>query len=153
MFDSAILARFTEPYERKDRIYFLMHGRTVVYVGRSSALDARLQAHRNSEKEFDAVRFMDASHCDAARLERALIRFFRPAYNGLHSTDHLTEEDKAILARNGISNELEEYSVGAPKVEAGENPQVVWAAHRISLAMQGHKPSHTDFLRFCLESA
>lgn len=76
-------------------IYFLFRDGIVVYIGKSDSLLQRIGTHQR-EKIFDTVRFMAVSSKIQANLETALIKAFRPEYNG-QKLGKLSIIDKAIL--------------------------------------------------------
>lgn len=79
-------------------VYLLLRGGEVVYVGQSVSLPTRIETHRATGKQFDAVRYFEvpddwkpAKEWKAVTLdtfERALIRFFKGELN----VDHMKRQ-------------------------------------------------------------
>jgi excinuclease UvrABC nuclease subunit len=66
-------------------LYFLLHRRTVVYIGITVNLPGRLSEHR-AEKTFTKVRSFIMQDLDSARkYEKRWIKKFDPKYNTMHS--------------------------------------------------------------------
>lgn len=65
-------------------VYFLLRGETVVYVGRSASILARINTHYSGPMEFDGVRFVAAEGLEMDRLEQLYIARFAPEYNIKH---------------------------------------------------------------------
>lgn len=62
-------------------VYLLLTAGVVVYVGRSTALKARLRTHRASGRDFDEVRVIPCDAETAGWLEAELIRTLQPSQN------------------------------------------------------------------------
>lgn len=69
-------------------VYMLRLDSQIVYVGRSTTLQARLSTHRRSGREFDEVEVIECEAETSAWLERELIRTLRPAQNLIRYTRH-----------------------------------------------------------------
>lgn len=66
----------------RDILYFLLHKRKVVYVGRVQDLDSRIIQHAK-DKVFDEVWYTGGEYV-AKWIERMLIRELQPKYNIVH---------------------------------------------------------------------
>lgn len=73
------LLAVAKPRKETCGVYVLLHGRDVIYVGRSKNIEARLIAHRR--KRFTSVSIIECDHDQAVALEIELIRRFRPEAN------------------------------------------------------------------------
>lgn len=74
-------------------IYFLCENETVVYIGKSTAIDGRLATHRASDKLFDSVVIMEVLNvADMHILELVLINRYKPKYN----IDSKSEDEMTI---------------------------------------------------------
>ena len=63
-------------------IYFLLKGRSVIYVGKSEDVEHRIGQHRSRRKiDFDAVYMIECPVSEMARLEARYIRSLRPPLN------------------------------------------------------------------------
>ncbi len=67
----------------KPCVYFLYQGATLIYVGKSAALLARIGQHYMSAKfSFDFVRYIEYENEETAfKYERAYIERYKPQYN------------------------------------------------------------------------
>ena len=79
------------------KVYFLLDGGCVVYVGQSINLDVRIQAH--SSKRFDNIAFISIPHKCANDVEAHYIIKFQPKYNKTIPTNNLFMSDKEIIKR------------------------------------------------------
>lgn len=61
--------------------YFLFWHRHIIYVGQTTDLWRRIEAHRSRIK-FDRVLYVEATDGDLDRIERKFIRELRPLHNG-----------------------------------------------------------------------
>lgn len=68
------------PIRRKNRVYFLVQRKRVVYVGRTTHLPQRLLAHTR-DKQFDSVFYIDVDEADVAAVEREMISDLDPPMN------------------------------------------------------------------------
>ena len=65
----------------KYRIYFLLDGETVVYVGISKSINERFLIHKHN-KNFDGFSIFDIdSNCDPKEVESEIIFSMKPKYN------------------------------------------------------------------------
>jgi excinuclease UvrABC nuclease subunit len=63
-------------------VYFLIDGATIVYVGQSINVPARVRQHQNDpQKTFDRVAVIDIAEEDLLETERYYIDLFRPKHN------------------------------------------------------------------------
>lgn len=79
------------------KVYFLLDGVSVVYVGQSINLDMRIQAH--SSKNFDNIAFITIPHKCANDVEAHYIIKFQPKYNKTIPTNNMFISDKEIIKR------------------------------------------------------
>jgi Helix-turn-helix domain len=77
--EDAILARATMLHEGP-AIYFLLIGKEIVYVGRTTNLIRRLGDHA-FRKKFDGFSYLPCSAKDLRQNERAFIATLKPRYN------------------------------------------------------------------------
>jgi hypothetical protein len=75
-----IVKRYKSP---KPKVYFLVKGREVVYVGSTNNLDARLIEHRRRFKFRTAYYLEVPLGADMVRIEKDLILALRPKFNRL----------------------------------------------------------------------
>jgi predicted GIY-YIG superfamily endonuclease len=73
-------ATTTIPFDSSARIYFLLQGTKIVYIGQTEGIAQRIGAHCN-DKQFNCVATftVEAEHLD--RVERVNIFRYRPKYN------------------------------------------------------------------------
>jgi hypothetical protein len=62
-------------------VYFLWSMGTVVYVGMSRSIMARVAQHMQSDKKFDSITLIESSPDTLKGLESEMIERFSPAYN------------------------------------------------------------------------
>lgn len=86
--------------DERDLVYFLCNQDTVVYVGRSSCIDARIAAHKR-DKEFDSVYLFDPGDRPTDLVERAFIRLFRPRHNRSNSSGPMEQDEIDALVEVG----------------------------------------------------
>lgn len=75
-------------------IYFLVRGATVVYVGQSVNIAARVGQH--TDKPHDRVFYLEVARPYLNRVENAFISLLRPQYNATSIKEH-TEKDQRIV--------------------------------------------------------
>ena len=65
----------------KYRVYFLLDGETIVYVGISKSINERFLIHKHN-KTFDGFSIFDiGDECDAKEVESEIIFSMKPKYN------------------------------------------------------------------------
>jgi hypothetical protein len=81
-------------------VYFLVKGKSVVYVGQSVGLPGRIQNHVQG-KEFDRVFYVAVPRRDLDAVEAAFIRVLRPPLNGTHNGPAVeaSDADRRLIAR------------------------------------------------------
>lgn len=79
-------------------VYVLYRNDTVIYVGQSSDIVARVPMHYR--KQYDRVEYYPCDVTDMDNMERRLIRKHQPEYNRAHKT--LLPDVKITLADLGI---------------------------------------------------
>lgn len=92
-------------------IYLLCDSEEVVYVGKSTSINGRLNTHKASDKLFDsAVVFEVNNIADMHILELVLINKYKPKYN----IDSKSEDEMTIkISIQGIGNaSIKEYAGG-----------------------------------------
>ncbi|WP_413581115.1 hypothetical protein [Bdellovibrio sp. HCB288] len=104
------------PYPKGSHIYFLLRGETVVYIGKSDSLLARIGTH-SKDKEFDGVKYFPVDSVLQAELELALIKTFRPEYN-VQKVSKLTDREMSMLRDYNLTEEiLRGIALAQPKVQ------------------------------------
>lgn len=70
-------------------IYFLYKNNDIVYIGQTKNLISRLAVHlADKNKDFDSYKFLELPHnMNLNKLERFLIKKFKPEYNILYKYD------------------------------------------------------------------
>lgn len=93
-------------------VYFLLSGRTVVYIGQSKRVSQRLAGH--GDKQFDAVWVLKAAPEDLNRLESNFIAIFVPRLNRWRPG---FEFEYLVHHRNslGIATRLEKKAITLPE--------------------------------------
>lgn len=110
-------------YSRNYRIYCLLRGEQIVYIGLSMNLPKRIETHKQHGKEFDSHSSFPVNDRDSFTLESFLIRQFQPEYNkiktidpakkrfakriGLRREDWRAIEDQADIEDRSINNMVE----------------------------------------------
>lgn len=80
------LADMATPIRQITGIYFLLKGREVVYVGKSTNVMSRIVNHSFLRKgDFDAYCYIEADRSEISELEVRYIRMLRPALNVLYN--------------------------------------------------------------------
>lgn len=64
------------------KVYFLIHNKTIVYVGKATNLDGRLFSHKK-DKLFDSYSYISVPSEEAIKVEKFYIDKFRPFYNDM----------------------------------------------------------------------
>lgn len=80
---AAIVARSVRVDDSMSGVYFLVKAGAVVYVGQSTNMFRRVEAHRLQGKDFDRVTFLPAKEEVLRELEMYYIHTLRPAQNTL----------------------------------------------------------------------
>lgn len=70
--------------DRRAFVYFLMHGKRIMYIGKTEHLRSRLNYH-NCYLKFNNVRFIQCSPETLSYYERRWIEKFQPIYNTMHT--------------------------------------------------------------------
>jgi len=68
--------------EGRHFIYFLVHNKEIIYIGKSHNLYLRLLQHR-TYKKFDYVYVLEFESCDVCKMEKIIIQTFTPKYNNM----------------------------------------------------------------------
>lgn len=90
--------------KRQHAVYLLVESGVVVYVGRTLSLDARIAFHATySDKVFTRALWLMVDEVDAAAMEGALIRFFKPRYCRAAPSD--ARRDAELLDRLGLAHD------------------------------------------------
>jgi len=87
-------------------IYILYHKYEIVYIGMTRNLDQRLFKHLR-EKRFDNAKYIIVSHEEAPIIEKELITYYKPLYNGTYAKSR--KKPKSILGTVKKSKGLEDY--------------------------------------------
>ena len=72
--------QYMVPFDREPRVYFLMQGDYVSYVGQTMQLAGRIASHVQSKK-FDSVAWIDTHDNDLDLVESFNISFYAPSGN------------------------------------------------------------------------
>ena len=86
------------PFKKEPRLYFLIDGRTVVYIGQTMDLCARIGAHLR-HKEFDKAATFIVDRREINDREDVNIMAYKPQYNKQIKTNH--EYFRMVMA-NGV---------------------------------------------------
>lgn len=70
----------SQPYRQRSGVYFLINKGEIVYVGKSTGIDGRINAHI-SDKEFDRIFVYECVDPEMSETESYYIRKFTPRYN------------------------------------------------------------------------
>jgi hypothetical protein len=110
-------------------VYFLIDGATIVYVGQSTNVWARIRQHQSDqEKIFDRVTVMKVCRSHLLKTERHYIELFKPKYN---SKAGRPAEGKNRRPRNiMVSDEVYALLERAGDGRAAEGLEIVARAYR-----------------------
>ena len=87
-------------------IYFLWHGYSVVYVGQSKNVYARVNTHiLEGKKRFDYACALNCKQEDLDKMEAAFIGLLRPIYN-YHRGEYVCNDQQAFLNHDSILESL-----------------------------------------------
>ena len=75
----------TLPFNKRERVYFLLQGNYVCYVGQTMHLIDRVSQHVN-DKDFDFVSYIDVAPREMMLIEAFNISYHNPEYNTVKDT-------------------------------------------------------------------
>lgn len=61
-------------------IYFLFHGKAIIYIGKAVDAQNRIESHRG-DKEFDSAKYAIVPYSEMEKIETACIKKYRPILN------------------------------------------------------------------------
>ena len=98
-------------------VYILYMGYEIVYIGMTRRLYERLFTHYR-EKKFSHAKYIIVSHSEAPKLERALIKHYKPAYNTTHKDDVAEKTKvKAVNKLRTLDDHIKYYRDNKPSLQ------------------------------------
>lgn len=83
-------------------VYFLIHNRTIIYIGKTVNLLSRIGSHVN-DKTFNEIYYLPVPESRLDEVEQAFIRVLQPKRNGTHKATLASENDYVTIAAFGKS--------------------------------------------------
>lgn len=102
LFNKKIYTRNKKDPEYK--IYFLISGEEIVYIGQTIDIEERLKSHFHGKKEFDSYYSLDCKKEEADLLEYIYINIFKPKYNKDGGKSKKAEENLLRIFSKEIKN-------------------------------------------------
>jgi hypothetical protein len=84
-------------FETPPGVYFLCKDDEIVYIGQARNVSSRVMSHFK-EKEFDSIFYINCHISQLCPLEKALIRYYKPALNDHMTQKEIDDMDKQILS-------------------------------------------------------
>lgn len=89
----------------KSGVYFIMDGKTVVYIGQTWCVYCRAMSHKNKDWKWDRVRAIECDKETRKAYEKRLIGIFKPKHNIQHNTGFLIiRDDKFVYLTRDIDS-------------------------------------------------
>lgn len=82
LLDEGEIVKSSSEWGTQSGIYFLIHGKKVVYVGQSVNIYARVAAHKHDKKIFDRFAYVPCPPVLMDKLESLYIHCLKPSLNG-----------------------------------------------------------------------
>ena len=86
------------PFDKENRVYFLLYFDKVMYVGQSFHLSARISTHVNSNKIFNTVSWIDVGDDDIDIVEKFNISHHQAEFN----QEYFSKGDLLTIVANDV---------------------------------------------------
>jgi hypothetical protein len=103
-----VIRRFTNPEifrKRISAIYFLLDDDKIIYIGKTTDLDARICYHKCTIKKFNRFRFIECSEEKLSYYEKRLIALFQPLEN-TYNKNHPEKLRVVSVGRNYFAERI-----------------------------------------------